>query len=377
MRRRVLEIIPTLVRGGAEKQFAMLATQLPASEFEVQVAVLTHTGPLEESLRAADIPVTIIGKRWKIDPLAYRRLKRLIAEFRPDIVHTWIFAANCYGRLAARAQHVPHIVACERCVDQWKVWHELTIDRYLARHTECIVTNSSGVRDFYAEHGIAAEKFVVIPNGIEPFQRDTTRLRGALIRELNLPLGTRLIGAVGRLWPQKRYKDLIWAAELLRVARGDTHLLIIGEGPQRDMLQRFCDEVRVTPHVHFLGQRDDVAAILTHLDCFWLGSGYEGQSNSLMEAMSAGLPVIASDIPGNRDLIVPDESGYLVGVGDSGEIARKTNILLNDAALAKSLGERARQRMLEEFSVARMVDQYAQLFRGLTRSGENKSAAGP
>ncbi len=377
MKVRILEVIPTLVRGGAEKQLAMLATRLSASEFDVHVAVLTHTGPLEESLREANIPVTVIGKRWKVDPLAYRRMKRLIAEFRPDIVHTWIFAANCYGRLAAMAQRVPHIVACERCVDKWKVWHELTIDRYLARRTECIVTNSSGVRDFYAKHGIAAEKFVVIPNGIEPFQTDQYRSRDHLLRELHLAPETRLIGAVGRLWPQKRYKDLIWAAELLRVARGDTHLLIIGEGPQRDTLLRFCDDVQVTAHVHFLGQRNDVSAILPHLDCFWLGSGYEGQSNSLMEAMSAGLPVIASDIPGNRDLIVPDESGYLIEVGDSGELARKTNILLNDAKLARSLGERARIRMLEEFSVARMADQYARLFRRLTCRNENKSATGP
>src|SRR6185436_7565234 len=125
---RVLQIIPTLVRGGAEKQLALLATGLPRDEFDVHVAVLTHTGPLEETLRTAGVPVTVIGKRWKVDPLAYLRLKSLIRRLKPDIVHTWLFAANSYGRQAAIAAGVKHIVAGERCVDPWKSTLHLTID---------------------------------------------------------------------------------------------------------------------------------------------------------------------------------------------------------------------------------------------------------
>src|SRR5688572_13146562 len=98
---RVLLVIPTLVRGGAEKQLVLLAKGLPRGEFDVHVCVLTHTGPLEADLQAAGIPVTHIGKRWKLDPLAYWRLKREIERLRPDIVHTWLFAANSYGRQAA------------------------------------------------------------------------------------------------------------------------------------------------------------------------------------------------------------------------------------------------------------------------------------
>jgi hypothetical protein len=117
---RLLHIIPTLVRGGAEKQLALLAAGLPRDQFDVHVAVLTHSGPLEETLSAAGVPVTVIGKRWKVDPLAYWRLKALIRRLKPDIVHTWLFAANSYGRQAAIAAGVKHIVAGERCVDPWK-----------------------------------------------------------------------------------------------------------------------------------------------------------------------------------------------------------------------------------------------------------------
>jgi glycosyltransferase involved in cell wall biosynthesis len=356
-RTRILQIIPTLVRGGAEKQLTLLACGLPREEFEVQVCVLSHLGPYEAVLREQGIPVDCIGKRWKVDPLAYVRLRRRIRRWQPDLVHTWLFAANSYGRQAARSAGVRHLVAGERCVDRWKVGYELAIDRSLAHHTQAIVANSTGVRDFYVQHGLPADRFQIIPNGIEPDPRAARATRAELLDELRLPPDAKLIGAVGRLWPQKRYLDLIWAAELLRVARDDFHLLILGDGPQRDALQTYRDQIQATSRVHFLGERKDVSRWLPHFDCFWLASGYEGQSNALMEAMLAGVPVIVSDIPGNRDLVIPEESGLLV--------PRQTQRLLENRDLAKQLGAAAQQRMRSEFSVPKMINRHVELYRRL------------
>jgi glycosyltransferase involved in cell wall biosynthesis len=362
VKKRILQIIPTLDQAGAEKQLVLLATRLPRDEFDLHVCALTRGGPLERELRAGGIEPTIIGKTWKFDPAAFLRLKRFIAAVRPDLVQTWLFAANSYGRAAALAAGVPHLLASERCVDRWKVWHELAIDRYLARRTDRLVVNSSGVRDFYVSRGLPVEKFVIIPNGVEP-PRGESLPRERLLESLKLPSHVRLIGAVGRLWPQKRIKDLIWATDLLHVIRDDVHLLVIGDGPDRDRLRRYARLCHIQTHVHFLGHRSDVAALLPHFDLLWLASGYEGLPNAVMEAMAAGVPVVATDIPGNRDLVVPGQTGYLVRVGDRAALAQKANKILEDPELRQRLGEAGRQRILSEFSVERMIDRYAALYR--------------
>jgi glycosyltransferase involved in cell wall biosynthesis len=364
MPHRILQIIPTLDRSGAEKQMTLLATGLPRGEFEVHVCVLTRSGPLEAEVRAAGVPVKLIGKRLKIDPAAYWRLKRHVAALRPHLVHTWLFAANAYGRAAALSAGVPRIVAGERCVDPWKVWHELAIDRHLARRTDRIVVNSSGVSDFYIRHGIAAEKFTLIPNGIARLPRSDA-CREELLAELELPPDSRLVGAVGRLWPQKRIKDLIWAADLLKVIRDDVHLLVIGDGPHRARLEKFRQQIEIEDRVHFLGHRADVPRFMPHFDVVWLASEYEGLPNVVMEAMAAGVPVVATDIPGNRDLVVAGETGYLVGLGDRAAFARQTRILLDDAELARRFGAAGRERVLREFSIEKMIERHVELYRGL------------
>ena len=121
------------------------------------------------------MPATVIGKRWRADPQAFWRLKRHIAEVRPDVVHTWLFAANAYGLAAARACGIRRVIAGQRCVDPWKGWAELAVDRWVARHCECVVANSGGVRDFYVAHGLSAERIRVIPNAVAPAPRPRPR----------------------------------------------------------------------------------------------------------------------------------------------------------------------------------------------------------
>jgi glycosyltransferase involved in cell wall biosynthesis len=359
---RILHIIPTFDRAGAEKQLLVLAAGLPRTEFDVHVCALTRGGPLLAELHAAGIPATVIGKRLKADPIAFTRLVRHIRRLQPDIVHTWIFAAGSYGRLAARLAGVKHMIAGEYCVDRWKSTWQWIVDRRLALNTDRFVANSPAIRDYCAEHGIPADRFVVIPNGVSPAPPSNVT-RAELLHELQCPQDARLIGVVGRLWPQKRVKDLIWAADLLRVLHNNLRLLIIGDGPERSTLERFARLASDLDHIRFLGHRDDVWRITPHLDVFWNGSGYEGQPNAVMEAMAAGVPVIASDIPGNRDLVIHGETGFLVPIAGRAARARSTDQIFTDPALAARLGAAARGQMLEQFSIEQNIERHAQLYR--------------
>ncbi len=366
MKKRILQIIPTLDRAGAEKQLCLLAEGLPRNEFDVHVCALTRGGPLSARLNEAGIPLTVIGKRWKLDPQAFWKLKEHVARLRPDLIHGWMFAANMYGFAAARACGVKHFVAGQRCVDPWKSRLQLMLDRALALRCSRVAVNSEGVREFYVQHGTPADRICVIPNGVSP-PRPSATTRDQLLGELELPADSRLIGLVGRLWPQKRVKDAIWAADLLKVVREDVHMLVIGDGPQRDRLRRFRDQCEIRDRVHFLGERGDVARILPHFDVLWSTSGYEGQSNVILEAMAAGVPVVATDIPGTRELIESGVSGELVPVGDRAAFAKHTQRFLKDASLAARFAAAAKDRVQNEFSIKKMIERHAALYREITR----------
>lgn len=364
---RVVLLIPTLDRSGAEKQCALLATRMPRDQFEVHVIALTRGGPLAAELAAADIPLTIIGKRSKFDPSSFWRLRRELVRLQPQILHTWLFAANSYGRLCAGVVPRARIVVSERCVDTWKANWQLWLDRQLIGRTDRLVGNSHAVVDFYRELGVPSDRLACIPNGIdvqEPVGHSADRTE--LLRELGLPADAFVAGFIGRLARQKRVQDLIWAVETLRQIRSRLHLVLIGDGPDREQLEEFTRSIHCTEHVRFLGHRDDAGRFLSAFNTFCLASSFEGMSNSVMEAMAAGLPVIASDIAPNRELVVPHETGFLCKLGDSVGFMQYLRRLIDEPGLGEHLGAAGRERIRTQFSVQRMVDGYATLYRQLT-----------
>ena len=280
------------------------------------------------------------------------------------MIHTWLFAANSYGRLAKGACPRTKVVVSERCVDSWKQGWQLWLDRRLISRTDRLVGNSQSVVDFYRQLGVPAEKLVCIPNGIDcPPILHVDRL--ALLRELGWPSDSFVAGFVGRLAHQKRVDDLIFAVETLRQTRPMARLLLIGDGPQRDYLERFARDVGCEDHVRFLGHRPDVDRWLALMDVFCLASAFEGMSNSLMEAMAAGKPAVVSDIPPNRELVMQGETGFLVPTGDRVGYMQFLRALIDDRSLRTRLGAASRKRMQDDFSVSQMVRRYAELYDGL------------
>jgi glycosyltransferase involved in cell wall biosynthesis len=361
---RILHILPTFDRRGAGKQSWLVARGLAREGFDVHVVGLAGEGPLLEEFRAEGVSTASVGKRLKFDPVALVRLTKHVSRLRPDLVHTWNGVAGTYGQLAARAAGVKHVVAGETSIERWKNSLAWFVDRRLATSTDRYVVNSAAVRDECVERGLPAEKFAVISNGVEP-ARASDVARAALLAELRCPPDARLIGVVSRLSPEKRVKDLIWAADLLRVLHDNLRLLVIGDGPERAALENFASLASDLDHVRFLGTRDDVWRIMPHLDVFWNGAAGGGQSNAVMEAMAAGVPVVASDVPANGELIVHGESGWLVPIAGRADRARSTDQLFHDAALASRLGSAGRARILEHFSAEANLLRHVELYRGL------------
>ena len=362
MKIKIALVIPTLDQGGAEKQISLLARELPKDEFDVHVIVLTRTGPREKELREAAIPVHFIDKRGKFDPRAWLRLRSLLKQLKPDIVHTWLFAANAYGRSAAMAAGVPVIAGSERSVDPWKANWQLFIDRWLCKWAPRLTTNSSGVVDFYANKGIPQSAFTLIPNAVLPSAKPAVS-RVEIAERLGVPVEKKWILSVGRLWQQKGYKDLLWAAEMIRVARDETCYIVVGEGPERARLELYRDNIRAASQVFMVGERNDVSDILPHACVLWNGSLYEGQSNVILEALQAGVPVVASDIPGNRDLVKHAQTGMLFPLGDVNSLMRTTIEILQNPQTAQQLATNGKAFVEHEHSLGKMIDGHIKLYR--------------
>jgi glycosyltransferase involved in cell wall biosynthesis len=327
---------------------------------------LTRGGPFEGELNSAGIPVTVLNKRLKLDPAAAWKLSRLIGRGRFDIVHTWLFAANWHGRAMAWLRGVPILVASERCADEWKGSIELTLDRVLAPRTDAIIGNSRAVIDYYASHGVDPNKLVLIPNGIVPEPPPVVD-RAALLQELDVEPDAQVVGYVGRLWPQKRVRDAIWAIEVVRNIKPKIMLLVIGDGPERLDLVDYAEKVTIQDRIRFLGHRDDVPHLRSAMDVLVQPSEFEGMPNSVMEAMNAGLPVVATRIPGNDELVVDGETGFLVPVGDTKALASRVNRILDDSVLRSSLGQAGQRRVREQFGVDKMVEGHVKLYRTMAR----------
>ncbi|HRU05381.1 MAG TPA: glycosyltransferase [Candidatus Brocadiia bacterium] len=360
---RVLHVIATLDPHGAERQMAALCAGLDRRTFEPSVCCLTRGGPLEAELAAAGVPVEALGKRGRFDASVLWRLARRIRRLRPAIVHTWLFTANFWGRLAGALAGAPALVASERAVDLWKTWAHRWVDRRLAALSAVVLANSEGVRRFCVERiGLAPDKVRVIRNGLDLARFDAALAAGPLapLPEAEGPV----VLCVGRLEEQKGHVYLLRALAGLARAGRRPRLWLAGGGPLRASLEAMARELGVAAQVDFLGGRDDVPALLNRADALALPSLWEGLPNAVIEAMAASRPVAATAIPGTDELVTP-ETGLLVPPRDPESLAAALARLLDDAALRARLGAAGRRRVERDFTLARMIAETEALYQSL------------
>lgn len=361
---RVALLIDTLHPAGAEKQLVTVAAGLDRRRFAPHVVCLTDTGQYEEDLRAAGVPVTLIGKRHKVGGLAFRRLRALLRREAPQILHTWMFTCNLYGRLAARGLPIT-LLASEVAADVNKSALRLAIDRWLAPSTRAFYVNSGVVARFYHERcGIPFEKLVIIPNGVRAVERPPVPRATLGVRE-----DAFVVCCAGRLSAEKGFDRVIDALATPALRARPVELVIAGDGPLRAALEARAADRGVADRVHLLGHRPDLPGVLRAVDALVLSSLQEGMPNALMEAMALGLPCVATLVGGVAELVVDGASGLVVPASAPEPIAAALVRLIDDPALARRLGAAARERMAREFTVEANVRRFEALYDALARGG--------
>jgi glycosyltransferase involved in cell wall biosynthesis len=362
---KIALIIATLDRAGAEKQLVLLAQRLDRQRFEPRVFALTRGGPYESELAAAGVPVTVLGKVFKYDFRVIWKLRDLLRDWGADVAYTWMFTANAFGRAAAIRAGVPVIVAGEQDTGAKPALHH-AIDRYLSRRSDAIVANSEGVREYGLKHGWPTDKIRLIHAGIDLAEIDQ---RPTLLAPLpEVPAGHSLVLTACRLTPQKGILHLMWAIGLLRHAEAKVHLWIAGDGPERARLEWEVDRMKVEGYVTFLGQRQDVPAVLQRADMFILPSFHEGMSNAVLEAMLAGKPVIVSDVAGMRELVGGGRYGRIVEPGYPKSIAAGIFQMMKYAEESARMAREGQAHVRQAFSADRFVQAHEELFEELAKA---------
>jgi len=364
---RLLHVIVSLGIGGAERLVVSAATRLPRGEFESVICCLAEPGLLAGEAQRAGVRVVCVGDFPGVrHPLAFARLVRLIRAERPDVVHTHLQAANLYGRCAALIAGAPAIVATEHNVYASKAARYVAVERWLARRSDALVAVSEEVRRFLASQlALDASAIRVIHNGIAPAM-PTERGLAALRQRLAFVGGRPLIGVVASLTAKKGHEHLLRALAALRDRGVGCVAVFAGDGPERSRLQSMAATLGLANDVLFLGNWRPAAEVFALLDVFVLPSVVEGLPLALLEAMAAGVPVVATTVGGVPEVIAHGVNGLLVPPASPPALADAIASLAGSAALRQQLRERGRATVAAGFTEERYLAALAALYRELS-----------
>ena len=353
-----------------ENGLVNLINQMPEHRFDHAIACVEDTSDFADRIRRREVQVFAL-QRSQVGVWGLRRaLYRLCRELRPRIVHS----RNLSGLdalLAARIARVPHILHSEHGWDvddlQGRNWRPALLRRLHAPLIDRYITVSAHLKRYLESRvGIDGNRITQIYNGVDtdrfsPQGSKLTHAAGPLANPKRLWFGT-----AGRLQQVKDHTTLLRAyADALKHRpdlRSTTALALFGDGPLLDTLRRTAGDLGIGELTWFAGPTDDMPSAMRTLDVFVLPSLNEGVSNTLLEAMATGLPVLATAVGGNVELVDDPTTGKLFAPGDSSELARLMLQQVDDPSQRARQGQAARQRALEQFSLASMVSRYADVY---------------
>jgi glycosyltransferase involved in cell wall biosynthesis len=361
---RVMFLQTDMRIGGAEMLTANIIRRLNRERFTPELCCLKERGELGETL-AAEIPVHSELLSNKYDWRVWPRLTRLLREREIDAVIT-VGAGDkmFWGRLAARHVGVPVILSAIHSTG----WPDGIgrLNRMLTPITDSFIAVAASHGQFLAKNlGVDSSRVAVIPNGVDTQRFAPFADAAAVRRELGIGPTAPVVGLVAALRPEKNHELFLEMAARVVAALPDAQFLLIGDGPCRAALEHRAAELGVAEHVQFLGSRHDVPRLLAALDVFALTSHIEANPVSILEAMSVGKPVVATNVGSIHEAVAEGRTGFLVTPGDAYQMADRILRLLHDPLRAQAMGAAAREAVVSQWSIEAMVGGYERLIESV------------
>jgi glycosyltransferase involved in cell wall biosynthesis len=363
-RPRVVLLIRDLNIGGAQRQLIELASGMQRAGWPISVLVFYGGGGLEADLRARGVAVTVLDKRGRWDTFGFwYRLLRTLRKRRPAILHSYLGAENIVGAtmkpFLPRTRLVWGVRSSNMDFRQYGrlPWLLSKVQRRLSRFADLVICNSTAGKDFNAARGFPERRMVVIPNGIDSDRfRPDGQARVELRREWGVGDDEVLVGLVARLDPKKDHAAFLRAAATVARDGGSVRFVCVGDGPEpyRAALARIASDLGLDRHLIWAGARLDMPRVYPALDLLVSSSSWgEGFPNVVAEAMASGVPCVVTDAGDSR--LVVGETGWICRAQDDDDLVRVLRSAIAQGSALATKGERARERIVGQFSIERLV----------------------
>ena len=371
---KVLHLVEKLEVGGLERIVACIAGNIDRNRYDIEVWCSSQAGPVADGLSRDGIKVRVLGINSCYSPRSVLKLAGLFKEHGPDILHTHTYFDNTLGRMAALGAGVPVAIVHVHSIysGQYSPMNIL-VERLLSFFTDKVICCSEAVKEFVLKgEKIAPSKVTVILNGVDPAPFIRPLDRRSCRASLGLGDGETVIITVAALTSRKGQRFFLQAMADIVKKHEDVRYLVVGGGPLGDALKAQAESLGIGCNVVFTGERGDVPDLLRISDIFVLPSSIvEGLPVSVIEAMAAGLPVVATKVGGVHEVVEDGMTGILVPPEDPGAIAKAVLSLLADRDKAGRMGDEGREVFLEKFSSRAMVAGVEALYQDLVEKERN------
>ena len=369
-RKKILYMIGQLKIGGAERQLLELAKRIDRDRFEPLICCTAMGGELVKDAEDAGITVFVLVRHGKFDLRRVLQLARMLRKEKIDITHSFTHDANMYNVLASALAPGKIVICSERSSGEISEKVIAGLGKFIYRFVDKMIVNSHrGGKIIARKFKIPAQKISVVPNGIQLnglHRGSSTDIKRRLKREFGINDDEQIIGSVGNLWQiAKNHGFLLRAAALIVKSNPKVRFVLVGGGNQQRLaLEDAARKLDLWEHFVFTGLRrhDEVLQIISLFDIGVLTSTKEGLPNAVMEYMACGKPVVTTDVGGCSELVVDGETGFLIPSGDVNAFAEKVLWLLNRAERAREMGQNGRDRILEHFSMEKMVSLTTEIY---------------